>query len=203
MTIKWLFGPKSHLLGPVGLLSESLWARPPKKEWTSFRQPNRALKSTGDVSDPFSSFLYNVSWSGLNQQFTYGVIREGVIAEKLPQIFAQIPQTFCRISAPFPDAIKRIFANFPQNFRKKPFANDPISELLIKQGVNKHKVTIFAWRLTVPCRRDATHRHSLIGSPFHAFFPKKAWVSQKKCSFSAFCPFLRFFWPKKGSVPLF
>ena len=42
------------------------------------------------------------------QQFTYGVVREGVIAEDFPQISAK----------------------FPQNFRKNPFANDPISELL-------------------------------------------------------------------------
>ena len=40
-------------------------------------------------------------------------------------------------------------------------------------------------------------------SPFPCFFPKKAWVSQTKRSFSAFLPFSALFWPKKGSVPLF
>ena len=61
------------------------------------------------------------------QQFTYGVLREGVIAENSLQI-----------STPLPDAIKRIFfanfheisAEFPQTFCKNPFANDTISELL-------------------------------------------------------------------------
>ena len=56
------------------------------------------------------------------QQFTYGVVREGVIAENFPQISAKFPQTFRRISAPFPGAIERSFrelcAEFPQNFRK-------------------------------------------------------------------------------------
>ena len=76
------------------------------------------------------------------RQFTYGVVREGVIAENFPQISAKFPQTFRRISAPVPDAVKRILykfprifrrfsAEFPQTFRKRPFANDPISELLI------------------------------------------------------------------------
>ena len=80
----------------------------------------------------------------MNQQFTYGVVREGVIAETLLQISAKFPQTFRRISAPFPDAMKRISANFrevsaefPQTFRKNPFANDPISELL-----NEHRLMI-------------------------------------------------------------
>ena len=64
--------------------------------------------------------------------FTYGVDREGVIAESFLQNSAKVLQTFRRISAPFPDAISRISANFPQNFaKKKPFANDPISQLLI------------------------------------------------------------------------
>ena len=75
---------------------------------------------------------------GFSQQFTYGVVREGVTAENFPQISAKFPQTFRRISAPFPGAIKcislQISANFPQNFRKNPFANDPISELLIFVG---------------------------------------------------------------------
>ena len=67
----------------------------------------------------------------LYQQYTYGVVREGVIAEIFPQISVKFPQTFRRISAPFPGAIKRIFrelsAEFPQTFRKDPFDNDPIS----------------------------------------------------------------------------
>ena len=49
-----------------------------------------------------------------------------------PQISAKFQQTFHRISAPFPDAIKPIFANvreFSQN-KKKTFATDRISELL-------------------------------------------------------------------------
>ena len=68
------------------------------------------------------------------QQFTYGVVREGVIAEKFLLISEKFPQTFRRISAPFPGAINcislQISAKFPQNFRKKPFANDPVSDLL-------------------------------------------------------------------------
>ena len=75
-----------------------------------------------------------------DQQFTYGVVREGVIAENIPQISAKFLQTFRRITAPFPGNETHFFANFRdflQNFRKlsakkKPFANDPIllSELL-------------------------------------------------------------------------
>ena len=69
--------------------------------------------------------------TGCTAQFTSGVVGEGVIAENIPQISAKFPQTFRRISAPFPGGIKRSFrelsAEFPQNFRKKPFANDPIS----------------------------------------------------------------------------
>ena len=70
-----------------------------------------------------------------SQQFTYGVVREGFIAENFPRNSANFPQNFRRISALFPDAIKRIltfrkiFANFPQN----PFANDPISEQVTKK----------------------------------------------------------------------
>ena len=52
-----------------------------------------------------------------SQQFTYGAVREGIIAENLPQI-----------SAEFPDTIKRIFycANFRDlsaEFRKKKKKN--------------------------------------------------------------------------------
>ena len=65
------------------------------------------------------------------QQFTYGVVREGVIAENFPRVSAKFPQTFRRISAPFPGAIRRsvreLSAEFPQTFRKNPFVNDPIS----------------------------------------------------------------------------
>ena len=53
---------------------------------------------------------------------------------KISANFRKMSATFRRISAPFPDAIKRIFCRFPRTFRglssKKPFANDPISELL-------------------------------------------------------------------------
>ena len=57
--------------------------------------------------------------------------------------FCEISVTFRRISAPFPDAKRmyslQISASFQQNFRKlsakKPFANDPLSELLILDWV--------------------------------------------------------------------
>ena len=62
------------------------------------------------------------------QQFTYGVVWEGVIAEDFTQISAKFPQTYRRISAPFKQ--NEFSANFPQNFRKNPFANDPIGQLL-------------------------------------------------------------------------
>ena len=40
-----------------------------------------------------------------HQQFThFGVVREVVIAEHFPQMSAKFPQTFRRISKPFPDA---------------------------------------------------------------------------------------------------
>ena len=64
------------------------------------------------------------------QQFTYEVVWEGIIADNFLQ-------NFHGISALFPGATNRTFANilkfpteFPQVFRKNPFANDPISELL-------------------------------------------------------------------------
>ena len=53
-----------------------------------------------------------------SQQLTYGVIREGVIAENFPQISAKFPQTFRRISAPFPGAIKRISLQISANFHR-------------------------------------------------------------------------------------
>ena len=67
----------------------------------------------------------------VNQQLTYGVIREGVIAENFPR-------NFRKLSAEFPHPfLAQYFANFrefsaefPQTFRKNPFPNDPISELL-------------------------------------------------------------------------
>ena len=56
----------------------------------------------------------------------------------LQKIFRKCPRNFHKLSAPFPGAIKRISlqisAEFPQTFRKNPFANDPISELLRKAG---------------------------------------------------------------------
>ena len=36
------------------------------------------------------------------QQFTYGVVREGVIAENFPLISAKFPQNFRKLSAEFP-----------------------------------------------------------------------------------------------------
>ena len=61
-----------------------------------------------------------------------GVVREGVIAENFPQISVKFPQTFRRISAPFPGAIKRscprTFRRISANFPQRPLiANDPIS----------------------------------------------------------------------------
>ena len=57
--------------------------------------------------------------------------------QKFSTNFREIFATFRRISAPFPDALKSMLANFcelsaefPQTFCKNPFANDPISELL-------------------------------------------------------------------------
>ena len=69
--------------------------------------------------------------------FTYGVVREGVIAENFPQS----PRNFRKLSAEFPHPFltqwnvflanfRKISAEFPQTFRNDPFANDPISELL-------------------------------------------------------------------------
>ena len=77
--------------------------------------------------DDFNANANAIWTNGMGQQFTYGVAREGAIAEN-------VPQTFRRISAPFLDAIKciclQISAKIPQNFRENPFASDPISELL-------------------------------------------------------------------------
>ena len=83
------------------------------------------LKSGGSNSpwsEFWSEFPHFMGMGVVPQQFTYGVVREGVIAENFPQISAKCPQTFRRISAAFPGAIKRSFrelsAEFPQNFRR-------------------------------------------------------------------------------------
>ena len=64
------------------------------------------------------------------QQFTYGVFREGVIAQKRSANFGEISALSWGNETYF----LQVSANFPQNFcklsAKKPFANDPISELL-------------------------------------------------------------------------
>ena len=69
-----------------------------------------------NISGALPNLVGSSIWS---QRFTYRVVREGVIAEKCPQMSA----------------------NFPQNFRKpsakKPFANDPLSELLKKRAQNR------------------------------------------------------------------
>ena len=87
---------------------------------------------------------------GLFQQFTYRVVREGVITETFPQISAKFQQ----LSAEFLHSflmqwINRIFANFRKHFRrkrsaKKPSANDPISELLTFQEFPKRCPRIFS-----------------------------------------------------------
>ena len=93
-------------------------------------RPGKANQRKGQ-NEKFMNFAHFCVNSGVfsslgkqAQQFTYGVVREGVIAENFPQYFR-------RISAPFPGAIKRSFrelsAEFPQTCRKTPFANDPIS----------------------------------------------------------------------------
>ena len=46
------------------------------------------------------------------------VVRERGRCSKFSTNFREIPQTFHRISAPFPDAIKRTFREFPQSFRR-------------------------------------------------------------------------------------
>ena len=106
---------------------------------------NKVYTTTTTVETLIFSFLGSeafmvytlVSGPAVYQQLTCGVVREGVIAENSLQISAKFLRTFRIISAPFPDAIKRILckfprisAEFPQTFRKKPFANDPTSELL-------------------------------------------------------------------------
>ena len=52
------------------------------------------------------------------QQFTYGVVQEGVIAENVPQISAKFAQTFRTLSwrnkTNFLRTFRRISANFPQ-----------------------------------------------------------------------------------------
>ena len=79
------------------------------------------------------------------QQFAYGVVREGVIAEKFPQISAKFLQNFCTLSwrnSTYVFANFRDFsAEFPQTFRKNPFANDPISELLSTKITTGGKIT--------------------------------------------------------------
>ena len=56
----------------------------------------------------------------ISQHYTYGIVREGVIAENFPQISVKFPQTFRRISAPFPGAIKRIVRELSAEFPQRP-----------------------------------------------------------------------------------
>ena len=71
----------------------------------------------------FLNRVFVVSFRGggvESQQFTCGVVREGVIAEIFRRFSAKFLQTFRRISTPFPDAIKRIFfCKFPRIFLGK------------------------------------------------------------------------------------
>ena len=81
----------------------------------------------------------------LNQQFTYGVVSEGVFAESSRKFcgkFAEICNNkkkrllrqerlrkFCRNSA---ESLQKLRGNLRKVFCNDPFPNDPISELLIK-----------------------------------------------------------------------
>ena len=102
--------------------------RPPQQVLLHFCPLSSA---TSQALSSYTGFLTNEKKTHNTQQFTYGVVWEGVTAEKIPRISAKFLQTFRRTSAPFPAAIKRVFreisAKFPQTFRKKPFANDPKS----------------------------------------------------------------------------
>ena len=57
-----------------------------------------------------------------SQRFTYGIVREEVIADNFPEISAKFrfPQN---LSAQF-TCISQISANFPQNFRKKKTSSE-------------------------------------------------------------------------------
>ena len=79
------------------------------------------ISKANDSKSNFGGVIFFFAPHGiivLDQQFTCGVVREaskGVIAKTFPQMSAKIPQTFCRISTLFPDAIKIqrfFFANF-------------------------------------------------------------------------------------------
>ena len=96
---------------------------PGTKTGTRVRSPKPPFYETALLSPSEKNMAYKPPLlRHMDQQLTYGVVREGVIAENFPQISAKFPQTFRRISAPFPGAIKlislQISANFPQNFRK-------------------------------------------------------------------------------------
>ena len=82
----------------------------------------------------------------LCRQFTYGIVREGVIAEIFPKMSAKFPQLSAEFPHPFLTQSNVSFANFrelsaefPQTFRKNPFANDPISELLTMSAIGPYK----------------------------------------------------------------
>ena len=95
------------------------------------QSPNRKKKNYSAQKVGFRRFQKErrkVRRSALSQQFTCGVVREGLIAEHFPRISAEFRNPF----------LTRIFlkcpqnsAEFPQTFRQNPFANDPISELLL------------------------------------------------------------------------
>ena len=52
-----------------------------------------------------------------NQQFTYGVVRKGVIAEKFPQNFREVSKEFLHSFCKFPQNVHRISAKL---FLQKP-----------------------------------------------------------------------------------
>ena len=117
-------GP-SHSVNRQTLKTEKLLSSSPsRKSALIWGMQNTTCKYIWEAPEwPWLEHICNSMISPFtDQQLTYGVVREGVIAENFRQISAKFPQTFRRISAPFPGAIKlislQISANFPQNFCK-------------------------------------------------------------------------------------
>ena len=92
-------------------------------------------------------FLGGFCWSEKSTIHVWGRSGRGH-SRKFSANSARFPRTFRNLSWRKKTVLKRmvllISANFPQNFRKRPFANDPISELLTKkERATKHLNKIF------------------------------------------------------------
>ena len=97
----------------------------------------------GAQSTSFVTFLSSPFGAGpfWSQQFTYGVVSEGVFAESLRKFCGKFAEIFKKYALVRQERARKFcgkLRNFAEILRKSfcndPFPNDPISELLMEQA---------------------------------------------------------------------